>query len=364
MKTFFRMVKFELIRVSRNKIILTLLLTFSILLLFALSFIQSDAKSCTIAIYTDGLDIEQCQVLEVIEKNIQVKNSVIVDTNEDGVALLKRGEVCFFISLTAGETNEDTTAVFYYDQTNTVGRIIKDTVLDANNEYAYITITNFLDDYGITLNEKYFQVVTFKPASDKVVEENQLQFALEVGVCISIVLMFGLAYSMSRDNETNVSRNLSYMPIGVNRYLLSKAVPYYLLGILQLICLYVFGALVFKIQFEINICLTFLLSIIFVIAVVSLSQIFNMLKSQIATIFLDMITMLLPLFSLMTIYLQATPIVVQVLLNCFPIVPFVSLLNGMMFNGVILWGQIGILTLHAIIYYLIAMFILKKRINA
>ena len=363
MKTFFKMVKYELIRDCRNKVVLTMLLSFSIILLLILSFVQIDTKNYPIAIFTDGVDIQEVGVMDVIEQNVKLNRVNFVDSKEEGLKLIRKNKVCFFICLQAGETVEETTAVFYYDQTSTVGRTIKNNISDAKNEYAYVTITQFLSDYGITLKESYFQLVTFEAASNKEVNIKQMPFAIEVGVCVSIVLMFGLAYSMSRDNETNVSKNLTYMPVGVNRYLMSKVLPYCLLGVTQLAVLYTIGGLFFKIRFETNLLLMILLTSVFILATIGLSLIFSMLKSQIATIFIDMLTIVLPMFILTMIYVQASPVIIQIALYCFPVVPFVNLLNGMMFNGVILWWQIGILAIEAILYYLIAMAILKRRVK-
>lgn len=363
MKTFFKMVKYEFIRVSRNKVVLTMLLSFAIILLLILSFVQVNTKNFPIAIFTDGMDIQEIGVMDVIEENIQLKRVTIVDSKEDGLELIEKGKVCFFICLKAGENVDDTTAVFYYDQTSTIGRTVKGNISEAKNEYAYKTINEFLNNYGIKLKESYFQLVTFEPASTKEVDIKQMPFAMEVGICVSIVLMFGLAYSMSRDNETNVSKNLSYMPVGTNRYLMSKVVPYYLLGITQLILLYIIGGLCFRIQFEVNLLLIIILTSVFILAVIGMGMIFGMLKSQIATIFIDMLTIVLPMFVLTMLYIQASPIPIQVILYCFPVVPFVSLLNGMMFNGVILWWQVGVLLIQAVVYYLIAMLVLKRRIK-
>lgn len=363
MKTFFKMVKYELIRISRNKVVLTMLLSFSIILLLILSLVQVDTKNYPIAIFTDGVDIQEVGVMDVIENNIQLKRVTIVDNKEEGLNLIKRGKACFFICLQAGETADNTTAVFYYDQTSILGRSIKNEISDAKNQYAYETINEFLNNYGITLNESYFKLVTFQPSNSKKVTIKQMPFAMEVGTCVSIVLMFGLAYSMSKDNETGVSKNLSYIPFGTNRYLMSKVVPYCLLGIAQLSTLYIIGALFFKIKFETNLLIVILITSVFILAVIGLSLIFSMLKSQIATTFVDMLTIVLPVFMLTMIYVQASPIMLQIILYLCPIIPFVSLLNAMMFSGVIIWWQAGVLLLQAIIYYLIAMLILKRRIK-
>lgn len=364
MKRFFKMVKYELLRVVRNKVVLAMLLLFCAALLIVLAFMNVDNKKFPIALYRDNLKLEDITVVNIIQETLEFENVKDVKTKSEGIDLIKRGEVCFFICINAGDKPENTTASFYYDQTSVVGRSIKGSISEAKNQYAYTTIQNFLQEHGISINENYFDLVQFEPANNKKVTTKQMSFALEVGACVSIILMFGMAYSMSRDNEINVGRNLSYMPVGVNRYLMSKFVPYFVLGFVQMFLLYFIGWAAFRIHFEINILLCLLISLVFVLATISLSLIFSMVKSQIATVFLDMVVILLPIFVLVMIYVQATPIYLQILLNLFPLVPFVNLLNGMMFNGVIIWQNIIIMALQAVGYYLIAMLILKAKVNS
>jgi len=94
-----------------------------------------------------------------------------------------------------------------------------------------------------------------------------------------------------------------------------------------------------------------------------LGLVFSLFKSQIATISLGMLVVILPIFASMVVYVQACPIYVQVLLYCVPITPFISFLNCMMFNGIVLWWNIPLFILQAVIYYLIALWIMKKRVQ-
>lgn len=363
MTTFFKMMKYELKRVFRNKAVFVMLICFAVILFLGLSAVNVDTKSYPLAIYTDGVQLDEVQVMDLVEEHLQLERVTFVDSQEKGLDLIKRGKVCFFICLQAGEEIENTTATFYYDQTSTVGRTIKNKLSETKSQYAYDTLNSILDEYGVKLKENYFQLVSFAPASDREVNIKQMPFAMEVAICVSIILTLGLAYSMSRDNETNVSKNLTYMPVGVNRYLLSKVVPYFLLGVAQLVVLFAMGGLLFKIDFETNVLIMIVLSSSFVLAAIGLSLIFSMFKSQIATIFLGMLTVVLPMFVMTMIYIQASPIIAQVLLHCFPVVPIVSIINAMMFNGVILWWQVGVLLIQSIVYYLIAMLILKRRVK-
>lgn len=361
MRKFFKMVKYELVRVARNKIIMAMLLLFCVGFLLILSFMNVEGTSFPMALYTGGMNIEDVAVIDVIEAGLGFDNVRIVESKEEGLNLIKRGDVCFFIYLEEGEDSENVNAAFYYDQTSVVGRSVKSAISESKNKYAYTTIANFLQEYGISIDESYFDLVDFLPASEKNISAKQMTFGMQVAVCVAIVLMLGMAYSMARDHESNVGKNLSYMPVGVNRYLMSKVLPYFLLGLTQMVLLYVLGEMMFKIDFEINFFVVLLLSLLFVLATISLSMIFSLFKSQIATVFLDMLAVILPVFILVIMYVQSAPIYVQIPLNFMPIIPFVNLLNGMIFNGVIIWENILILIVQLIGYYLIAMFILKSK---
>lgn len=362
-KQILKMIKYELIRVSRNKVVFAMLLTFCTALLLALAFVQFNTKSFPIAVYTDGINLKEANVMEVIEDNLDTSRITYVDSKEEGLKLVKKNRVSFFICLDKGEVKDEITATFYYDQSNSVARATASGLVDAKNEYAYRTISNFLMQYGINLNESYFELITFEPISEDIISIRQMPFAIEVACCIGLVLMLGLAYSISRDNETQVSKNIAYLPVGVHRYLLSKIVPYFLLGIFQMALMFVLGMIFFKIEFATNFFVVLIFSSLFVLSILTLSSLFSMLKSQIATVFIDMLIILLPVFVSTIVYVQACPIYVQAILNCLPITPFITFLNSMIFNGVIMWEYTFIFILQIVVYYLIAIAILKRRIR-
>jgi len=362
-KQFFKMVKYELIRVSRNKVVFAMLLLFCSILLVALSLIQFNTKAFPIAIYTDDVVLEDANVFKVIDESLDTDRITFVDSKEEGLNLVKKNKASFFILIDKGEETDEITAVFYYDQSNSIARATASGLVDAKNKYAYETINDFLLQYGINLNETYFELISFEPTSNKQISIRQMPFAMEIACCVSLVLMLGMAYSMARDNETQVSKNIAYLPVGVNRYLLSKIVPYFVLGILQIIIMCVLGILFFKIDFAINLFITILLSSFFILSILTLATLLSTLKSQIATIFIDMLVVVLPIFVSTIVYVQACPLPVQIILNCFPITPFITFFNSMIFNGVILWEYILIFTIQIIVYYSVAILILKKRIK-
>ena len=362
-KQFLKLVGYESRRLVRNKVLFALLISFSIVLLLFLSFIQVNTSSYPLAIFTDGVDIESVGVIQLIDENLEASKITYVNSEEEGIDMIKTEKACFFIRIVAGEGTDQTTAIFYYDQANIIGQLIADNLSNAKNKYTYEKTNEFLSKYGITLNETYFDLISFESASDIPVSITQRSFVIEVACCLSLVLMLGLAYSLARDNETQISKNMAYIPVGINRYLLSKVVPYFVLGLFQISAMFLLGVACFDLKFQTNILLSILLSSFFILAILMMGLLFSLLKSQIATITLDILVVFLPTFVVLSVYLQACPMWIQIMLNAIPVTPFISFLKGLIFNGVILWWYIPIFIAEIVGYYLIALFIMKKRVQ-
>lgn len=360
-KTFFKMIKYEFIRLFRNKLILYLLLGFSIVLLVLMATTSIGSKKCDVAIFLNGESIEELEIIDFVKGNLPFDKIIEVNSTEEGKNLVNESKADFFININ-NETSP-VTAVIYYDGTSLVGETIKSEVLNQKNQYAYESVKTFLAEYGITLNEAYFNSLTFETANGITLTSKQYPFSAEVACFMSIVLMAGLAFSISRDNETNVSRNIKYMPVNGHQYLLSKICPYFVLGLFEVLIMVIFGFWLFKINFAINAFAIIGLSMFFVLATIMLGLVFSMLKSQIATILLDMITILLPLFVSVMTYVEAFPFVMQIVLYALPLTCFIPFLNSLMFNGVVLWQYIGLFAIQIIVYYIISLFILESKLK-
>ena len=362
-KQFFNLVKYETKRLVRNKVLFGLLLSFSIVLLLVLSFIQGNNSSYSIAVFTDGLDIHEVGAFQLIDEHLESSEIIYVNSKEEGINKVKTNSVCFFICLEAGEGTDQTTAIFYYDQSNFVGQLIADDLSDTKNQYTYDKTNEFLSKYGITLNETYFDLISFEAANNNPISIMQRSFSIELACCTAIVLMLGIAYSFARDNETQISKNLAYIPVGVNRYLLSKVVPYFIIGMLEMGLLFAIGEVCFDIEYQTNILLMIMLSSFYILAIIMLGLLFSLIKSQVATVSLDMLVIFLPTFALLIVYLQACPIYLQVVLYTIPITPFVIFVKCMIFNGVILWWYVPIFVAEIVGYYMLAVMFMKKRVN-
>lgn len=359
MKQFLKLIKYEFKRVARNKAVMFMLLFFSAFMLIALSFSDVKTTKFSIGIYTDGQNLEDVGVIDLIYEEMKEADIVYIDSEDKGIEKLKKGEICFFIALNS--SNNPVTATFYYDSSSFVGRNIKSNLSEEKADYTYKITSDFLSEYGITVNEAYFNSVTFKSATKSKVNVKKASFTIEAVSFISIIIMFGLAYSMSRDNENKISKNIAYMPINVHTYLWCKIIPYFILGMIQMALILIIGGVFFDIHYQLNPFIIFILSSLFVLSTIMISLLFGNCRSQIATVFLDMGALLIPIFASMLVFTETLFLPLKIVILGLPITSFISLLNGMMFSEIIIWKNVLILALSSIIYYLATVYIINKK---
>lgn len=369
LKSFFSVVVLECIRIYRNKYILLFLLLFPFAMIMILGSLSpggggggggevGGGGGNNVAINYGNLNAGA--VSDLISENIPPLNITEVKSDEEGINLLKNGNVVFYITFSQ---TQPVTANFYYDSSSSAGNVIKEQFKNMQNEYAYQEITEFLSSYGITVNDRYFHLIEFKPYNEKEINYNQRFFIIEAGTFLSIILFFGMAYTVARDNETGVYRQIAYTPFSINKYLLSKAFPYLTLGLFQSAVMLLIGAYYFNIIIKTNIFLILALMFLFVCGTVFLGLLISRFKYQIITAFLAMVAILLPVFSFYVIDMGSYPFLINALLNCFPLSPFINIFKYVMFNGVVKTNDVIFLGLQCAAYYITVLLILKKQVK-
>lgn len=359
-RSFFSMTKYETIRVMRNKVILFTLLGFAIVLLSVMSLLQNDNYDIKACMFTNGENVDDLKVMDFLKQKIDFDDVIIVDSEEEGKLLVLENKYHIFIYL--DNFHEPTTALLYYNHNDNAGLKIRDSLFHAKYKWAYNNIYYYLLELGFQPNNYYFNGIDFEAANTDEVDSMQRMFGTMAASCIAIIIMFGLAYSVSRDKETNVSSNLNTLPISANCFLASKIVPYALLGILELIAILLLGKFAFDIHYRTNVFIIFVISLIFVFAVIMLGLMFSMLRNQIAASLFSMMTILFPIF-INVLGIGTMPQFAQIIFNILPITSFIPLFDGLIFNGVIIWEYIVVLVLQIVIYYSISLMILKKQIQ-
>jgi len=346
---FFKLMGFEGKRIFRNRAVSFLLLTFAAILLLLLTFMQSRDVVYSIAVFPNGEEVENSVIITEI-KTVFRSDNIIVESEEEGLDMIRYGKATFLLTFHRGESGT-VSAVLYYDESNRFARGLAYDVRAVEQSRSYSKILEIISSGGIyEIDEAVLVPVTISPIT-KIFEYEQLSFVMEIAVCVALVLMLGLAYSLARDRETDLSKNLSYLPIGKHTYLFAKLIPYFILGMVEMPVVLLLGMFAMHIEFQLNFFLVWLLSSFFVMATLSLGLLLSLMKSQISAVLCDMIAILFPIFVCIFTVVDALPLVSQIFCYAFPIIPFMQLANGMIFNGVIIWWDIAILITESILFY-------------
>ena len=104
-----------------------------------------------------------------------------------------------------------------------------------------------------------------------------------------------------------------------------------------------------------------LVSIVFIIANISLGLLVCSVKNQTASAFIAIGTILLPLFVITFSNMSSFPAILQLLLNALPLTPYILLFKFMAFNGVIIYSYLIMLFIQIIVYFPLVLIIMKKR---
>lgn len=372
LKTFFKMIQYEIIKLSRNKLLFIFLIVFPVVMSVTISSIKLETKNdgggnssgangskeVVATLFVDGELGEDSEIFNMLDEYYSSSSVAVVQSYSEGLDALRRGDVYFFIHLDA--TGEPANAVFYYDSATNAGNMLVAELTKKQLKETYKGLKNFLADFGIAINDDYFNIIDFKPLQGNRIPYKQIMIPISSSF-ISVIIMFGLAYLMARDNETNVYKQIAYTPISTNKYLLSKAVPFLVMGVLQAIALLLIGKYVFGVAYQVNFFIILLNYILFIFANTSLGLVFSSLKNQTTATFTTMISILLPLIATSLAYVKSYPFIIQAVLYAFPLTPFIQMFSIMTFNGVVVVKYVVILVAQTIGYYTIAYFLARKK---
>lgn len=363
-KNFFRLMCFDVTRIFRNKVLMCMLFLFPIVMSFILLSMQMDYSEYIVPMAVFSNDEEQTsKIEELFQEELEDVDFVKVESKEEGRQMLLTGKVCFYIEY---DSTESELATFYYDSSSNIGGLLKSYIENFRNEYAFDKIVELIESKlpGVTMSRDHFKLIEFAEISPDVNSKVQKYLFVIEEVCfISIFIMFGLAFSISRDNETNVSRQLSYTPVSTHTYLSTKILTYVLSSVIVFSLILLMGNVVFGINYASNVFAILGMYLIFAFATASLGTLICNLKNQIASAFLSMAVILVPVLSLSMQFFNGFSIPIRVFLMLFPSTPFFLLFNYMCYNGVVLWNCVMVLAIQLIVYYTLSIVCMKLKIK-
>jgi len=189
-----------------------------------------------------------------------------------------------------------------------------------------------------------------------------------IAVIMMVIAALLTALTVAREWEGGTMEQLIATPLTGPELIIGKLVPYFCIGVFDLVLSLVVGRYVFAVPFRGNLSLLLVLSLLFLVVALGLGMLISIVsKSQFVASQFAMVATLLPAFLLsgFVFPIENMPAVLQLATHIIPARYFVTILRGIYLKGVgpaVLWSEALLLALFGMVFLLLAMRKFKKKI--
>ena len=189
-----------------------------------------------------------------------------------------------------------------------------------------------------------------------------------IAVIMMIITALLTSLTVAREWERGTMEQLIATPVRGSELLLGKFLPYFAIGMTDLLIAVLMGQFLFHVPLRGSVILLFVMAAVFLTGVLSLGILISVVtKNQFLANEIAIVTTFLPAFLLSGfIYPIANmPLALRLLTYVIPARYFVSLLKGIYLKGVgleTLWREAGLLTLFVCVVVSLAIMRFKKKV--
>jgi ABC-2 type transport system permease protein len=190
-----------------------------------------------------------------------------------------------------------------------------------------------------------------------------------IAVIMMIIAALLTSLTVSREWETGTMEQLISTPLKGPELILGKLVPYFAIGILDLVLSVLVGVFIFEIPLRGSLLLLFAMSVIFLIGALSLGMLISIIaKNQLLASQLALVATMLPAFLLSGFIfpIDNMPVVIQGITHLVPARYFVTILRDIYLKDVglgVMAGEAGLLLVFAILVIALSIKKFRKRIE-
>jgi ABC-2 type transport system permease protein len=190
-----------------------------------------------------------------------------------------------------------------------------------------------------------------------------------IAVIMMVIAALLTALTVAREWESGTMEQLIATPLTGPELILGKLVPYFCIGVFDLVLSLVAGRYVFEVPFRGDLPLLLVLSLVFLVVALSLGMLISIVsKSQFVASQFAMVATLLPAFLLsgFVFPIENMPAVLQFATQIIPARYFVTILRGIYLKGVgpaVLWSEALLLAMFGMVFLLLAMHKFRKKIG-
>jgi ABC-2 type transport system permease protein len=190
-----------------------------------------------------------------------------------------------------------------------------------------------------------------------------------IAVIMMIIAALLTSLTIAREWESGTMEQLISTPLRGPELILGKLIPYFTIGILDLVLSVLVGEFVFAIPLRGSLLLLFVLSVVFLTGALSLGILISIVtKSQLVASQLALVATMLPAFLLSGFIfpIENMPAPIQVITHIVTARYFVSILRGIYLKDVglgVMAGPVGLLVVFAVVVLALSVRKFRKKIE-
>lgn len=368
MKQFLSFVKKEFYHIFRDVRTILILLGMPVaqILLFGFA-ITTEVKNARIAVLDMSKDVSTEQIIQKLQANEYfslVENLSSPDRIEQ---VLKEGKVSMVLVF----SND-----FHADMLHT-GEAAVQIIVDATDPNQATTMTNYVTN--IILQYQQEIAGQYNNASFRIVPQIRMLYNPQMestynfvpgvmGLILMLICAMMTSIAIVREQEKGSMEVLLTSPVKPIFIIISKAVPYFTLSIVNLVTILVLSVFVLKVPVAGSLLLIFLASFMFILVALLLGLLIsNLVKTQVAAMLVSGMGLMMPtmLLSGMMFPIESMPVILQWVSGIMPARWYISIIKKLMIQGVdgiYVMQEFGILLLMISVLLFVSLKTFKKRL--
>jgi ABC-2 type transport system permease protein len=189
-----------------------------------------------------------------------------------------------------------------------------------------------------------------------------------IAVIMMVIAAMLTSLTMAREWETGTMEQVISTPLKGSELILGKLLPYFGIGMLDVLIAVLMGEFLFEVPLRGNVALLFSMAAVFLAGALSLGMLISIVtKAQLLASQLAMVVTFLPAFLLSGFMYDISnmPTVIQAITHVVPARYFVSLLKGIYLKGIgleLLMVEAVLLTVFGLLVFLAANLVFKKKL--
>lgn len=297
--------------------------------------LTTEVKDAQIAVYDLSKDVSTRQIIQKIQANEYFTLVKYLDSPDQIEQVMKEGKAGMVLVFDSD----------FHANLLSTGEAAIQIIADATDPNQATTMTNYATSI---LNQYQQEMASQQNASIRIITQTRMLYNPQMegaynfvpgvmGMILMLICAMMTSIAIVREKEKGSIEILLTSPVKPIFIIISKAVPYFTLSVVNLIVILLLSVFVLKVPIAGSLFLIFLTSFLFILVALLLGLLIsNLAETQVAAMLISGMGLMMPtmLLSGMMFPIESMPMVLQYLSSIMPARWYIEIIKKLMIQGV------------------------------